>query len=135
MVDTTVGLDYVEIYALVPADGFEVALELVGDAVRNAAFSPREVERERAEARQAVRASRQDPFQETYLAFREGMYGDHPYGRLTLGAPSSLASIAREDAVRFHRDHYRANRAVLAICGGIGRTRSLRATRKAFGGW
>jgi len=135
VMDATVGLDYVEIYALAPAEGFDVALDLLAGAVCNPAFAPEEVGRQKADAQEIARAAREDPFQETYLAFREELYGDNPYGRPTLGRASTLASIAREDVVDFHREHYVASRAVLAICGGVGEARALRAARDAFGGW
>jgi len=135
VVDATVGLDYVEIYALVPAEGFEVALELLAAAACDPAFAPEEVRRQKVDAQELARAAREEPFQETYLAFREGLYGDHPYGRATLGMPSTLSSITRDDIVSFYREHYVARRAVLAICGGVGKGRVLRAARDLFGEW
>ena len=133
--DTTVGLDYVESYALVPADGFETAVELLADAVRHPAFSPEEVEKQKTGAQELARAARDEPFQETYLAFRQSLYRSHPYSALTLGTPSLLASISRDDILQFHREHYLPNRAVIAICGGVGETRALRSLRRAFGDW
>ena len=133
--DTTVGLDYVEIYALVPADGFETALEILADAARHPAFSSEEVDKQKIDAQERARAARDEPFQETYLAFRESLYLSHPYATLTLGIPSQLASISRDDIVRFHREHYLPNRAVIAICGGVGQARAMRSLREAFGDW
>jgi len=135
IVDTTVGLDYVEIYALVPAAGFETALAIIADAVRHPAFDPVEVDRQRTDAQALARAARDEPFQETYFAFRERLYRFHPYGTLTLGVPSRLAAIDREDIVRFHREHYVPNRAVVAVCGGVGQARAMRALRSAFEDW
>ncbi len=135
VVDATIGLDYVEIYALVPADGFEVALDLLAQAVRRPAFSPEEVESQKERAAEMATAARQEPFQETYYAFRECLYRSHPYGALTLGSPGSLAGISRDDIAAFHRTHYGANRAALAICGGVGQVRAMRAVRRNFGDW
>jgi len=132
--DATVGLDYVEIYALVPADGFEVALEILADAVQHPALAPSEINRQRIQIQDFARAARQEPFQETYLAFRESLYGNHPYGALTFGG-GSIDAIERDDIVAFHRRHYVPNRAVLAICGGVGEARALRCARKLFDEW
>ncbi len=133
--DTGVGLDYVEIYALVPADGFETALELLAAAVRDPAFAAEEVQKQTADAQEFARAARDDPFQETYLAFREALYRAHPYAALTLGTPSALSSISRDDVVRFHRQHYHPDRAVIGICGGVGEARAMRAVRRNLGDW
>jgi zinc protease len=135
VMDTTVGLDYVEIYALVPADGFDAALRLLADAVQSPAFLPEEISGQKVAARQAARAARDDPFQETYLAFREALYDDHPYARPTFGDARGLAALTREDLAAFHAQYYRPNSATLAICGGIGEGRATRAAREAFGDW
>ena len=60
--DATAGLDYVEIYAVVPSDGFEVALEVLADAVRNPSFSPEAVDGQKAAAVEAIAA---DPLGES----------------------------------------------------------------------
>ena len=135
VVDSSVGLDYVEVYALVPAEGFEVALGIVAGVALNPAFPAAEVTRQKIDAGDLARAARDEPFQETYLAFREALYGSHPYGLPTLGTPPSLSGITRGEVVDFHAEHYVADRAVLAICGGVGEARAMRAVREAFGAW
>ncbi len=135
LVDVGVGLDYVEVYAVAPADGFEVALELLAEAVQRPAFHPEEVERQRRAARQVVANAREDPFQAAYLALREGLYGQHPYGRSAHGAEPTLRAISRSDVVRFHAAHYSPDRATLAICGAVSPARVLRAVRRRFGQW
>ncbi|MFB3879989.1 MAG: M16 family metallopeptidase [Armatimonadota bacterium] len=131
----TVGLDYVEVYALAPADGFEVALDVVAEAVQSPALDPAELEKQKAAVEQAALAARGDPFQESYLALRETLYPRHPYGGPTLGTPSSLDRIARDNLVSFHWASYIPNRAVIAICGGVGEARAMAAIRRAFGDW
>jgi len=133
--DATVGLDYVELYALVPSDGFETALELLADVLRYPAFDPAEVEKQRHDAGELAHAARDEPFQETYLALREGLYRNHPYSHHTLGTPASLAAITREDLLGFYRGHYVPNRAVVAVCGGVGPVRATRAVRRLFEDW
>jgi len=133
--EATVGLDYVEIYALAPSDGFETALDVIAQAAQSPALGPEEFEAQRRAAQGTARVARDDPFQETYLAFREALYRDHPYGKLTLGTPGSLAGITRDDLALFHQRNYVPNRAVLAICGGVGEARVMAAVRQGFGDW
>ena len=133
--DVSVGLDYAEIYALVPSQGLETALELLAGAVRAPAFLPEEVEKQRRVALDAASSARDDAFRETYLAFRGRFYGEHPYGRDTSGDRDSLRAITREDIVRFHDRHYRPQNAVLAICGGVRPATAGRLARQFFGEW
>lgn len=133
--EATIGLDYVELYALVPVDGFETALDIIAQAVQNPALDPAEVERQRAEAIAVAQAAAEDGFQATYLALREALYPWHPYGALTYGSPATLASLTPEDVMAFHAAQYLPNRAVLAVVGGIGAGRALKAVKAAFGDW
>ncbi len=133
--ETTVGLDYVEIYAIAPSAGFETALEVIAQSVRFPAFGADDFANQRTAAAEAALAARDDPFQETYLAFREALYGDHPYSELTLGSPSSLSRVSRDDVVAFHAGSYLPNRCVIAICGGVSRARALAAVKRALGDW
>ena len=133
--DVSVGLDYAEVYALVPSQGLETALALVAGAVRAPAFLPEEVMKQRQAALDAAGSARDDAFRETYLAFRGRFYGEHPYGRDTSGDRDSLRAITREDVVRFHAQHYRPQKAVLAICGGVRPATAVRLARQFFGEW
>lgn len=135
MIDTTVGLDYLEIYSLVPADGFEVALALLADAVQHPAFSPEEITKQKLAAQKLAQTATENPFQETYLAFRRALYRDHPYGRPTFGDWRLLAEVTRDDLLNFYAQHYRPNRAVLAICGCVGQAQAMKAVRQRFGDW
>jgi len=133
--DVSVGLDYVELYVLAPADAFTLALAALADVVRAPAFLPEEVDRQKEGAAELAQQSLTDPFQAAYLALRQGLYPGDPYSRPTLGTPSSLRSISREDVIAFHGKHYRPGRTVLAVCGGLGAARAIRAARAAFGDW
>lgn len=135
VVDMSLGLDYVEVYALVPADGFDLALEMLADIVRNPAFLPEQVELQKQGAAEAAAGSQEDPFQATYSAVREALYPGHPYSRSTYGDPVALAQINRDDVVAFHRERYLPGRAVIAICGGVTSPSALRAIRAKFGDW
>jgi len=133
--DVSVGLDYVELYALVPAEGFKLALDMLADMVRHPAFLADEVAGQRRAALDMVRAGEEDAFQQAYLALREAFYEGHSYARSVFGEIGSLASLTRDDLVWFHRAHYQPRRAVLAICGGVTSARALRAAERAFADW
>jgi zinc protease len=135
VVDMSLGLDYVEVYALVPADGFDLALAMLADIVRHPAFLPEQVELQKRGAAEAAAASLEDPFQATYSAVRDVLYPGHPYARSTYGGAAALARISRDDVIAFHRERYLPNRAVVAICGGVTSPGALRAIRAKFGDW
>ena len=55
-------------------------------------------------------------------AFWAALYGEHPYARQE--SEASVAAITRDDLVSFHRAHYVANRAVIAMIGDVTRTQA-----------
>jgi predicted Zn-dependent peptidase len=133
--DTGIGLDYVEVYAIAPADGFEVALGALAEVVRHPAFLPEEVESQKQALIESLRAGARDAFQETYGAFRQELYGSHPYGRTVEGEPGPLASLTRDQITSFHSRCYGPQNVVIAVCGGVSESRAMRAVRRAFGDW
>lgn len=52
-------------------------------------------------------------------AFMQALYGSHPYA--IDATEASVQSITRDDVVAFHRAHYVANRAVIAMIGDVTR--------------
>jgi zinc protease len=56
------------------------------------------------------------------------MYGLHPYARHETEA--SIAAITRDDLVAFHRSHYVANRAVIALIGDVSRAQADQIARQ-----
>lgn len=134
-VGVSVGLDYVEIHVLSPADGFETALGVMAESVRTPAFLPEEIERGKQSLLASVRADDEDPFQAVYLALRQALYGDGPYGRRPQGEPETAAALTRDDLVGFYRTHYAPRRAVLAIAGGVTEAQAMQAAEHCFGDW
>lgn len=133
--DVGVGLDYVEIYVVSPADGFEVALKALSEVVRHPAFPPQEFETQKESLVRSAQPGARDPFQEVYAAFRRELYGTHPYASPTDGDPETLDSLTREQVASFHARWYRPQNAVLAVCGGVSEARVARAVRREFGDW
>jgi len=56
------------------------------------------------------------------------MYGQHPYARHETEA--SIVAITRDDLQAFHRNHYVANRAVIAMIGDVSRAQADQIARQ-----
>jgi zinc protease len=75
--------------------------------------------RDKARTIAAIKEEETKPEAIADKAFWRLLYGGHPYARQPTVA--SVQPIAREDLVRFHRTHYVANRAVVAMIGAVSR--------------
>lgn len=53
------------------------------------------------------------------LFHEKHLFGDHPYGRLSLGTTASLEAITRHDLVEFHRKYLGENRSLVGVAGAV----------------
>ena len=76
-------------------------------------------ERDKARSLAAIREELTKPEAIASKAFWRLLYQDHPYGQQQ--TVESVDAIMRDDLLAFHRQHYVANRAVVAIIGDVNR--------------
>lgn len=127
--------DRTTVSAIVLKDSFDIALDLVSDVVRNAAFDPQEVELQRKQMLSGLLVSYDDPDYLANVVFERLVYGFHPYGRPSGGTPESLASITRDDLLAFQENWFGPNNAILAIVGDVSHDEAFAGAERAFGAW
>jgi zinc protease len=135
LLGTGSGSDVSFVTAIVMKDSFDVGMDLLSDLVRNPAFAPEEIERQRQQMLSTLKVSYDDPKYIAGVVFDRLVYGVHPYGRPDSGTPESIPSITREDLLAFHQAWFGANNAILAIVGDIGTEEAFSGAERAFGNW
>lgn len=98
----------------------DAAVELAATLLAQPAFPAEILERERQRTIAALREALTQPATLAARQFSAAVYAGHPYGRQV--TPESLSAITRTDLVDFHRRHYAAARASVAIVGDVDRT-------------
>jgi zinc protease len=129
------GTDLTFITGLVMKDSFNLGLDMVSDVAQNPAFAPQEIERQRQQVLSGLQVSYDDPEYLAGVVFDRLVYGFHPYGKPDSGTPASIASITRDDLVRFHKTWFGANNAILAIVGDVTPDEAFAGAERAFGSW
>jgi zinc protease len=129
------GLDLSSVFAAVMKDSLNVGLDIVADVVRNPAFSPEEIERQRQQMVSAMKVSYEDPDFLAGTVFDRLVYGFHPYGKPDGGTPESLSAITRTDLQAFHKRWFVPNNAILAIVGDVTADEAFAGAERAFGNW
>lgn len=120
----------------VTSDQLDLGLGLLADVMLRPSFPAEEVERWRRQALSALQVQQEDA---SYLAdavvgravYEQG----HAYGLPDEGTPDSVRSLTRDDLVAFHRDHYVANQAILAVVGDVEAADAFARVERAFGAW
>lgn len=117
-----------------PADQWELALEIEADRMSNARFDPAEVEAERQVIGEERARDNESPFSRLDQTHQGLSYLRHPYRNPVIGWPHDLASITAEDLKAFHHQHYRPDGTTLVLAGEIDPERVLDRAEFHFGG-
>jgi zinc protease len=129
------GSDLSFVNVVVMKDSFDLAMGLLSDVVRNPAFAPEEIERQRQQTISALQVSAEDPDYIAGALFDRLVYGFHPYGLPNSGTPQTLAAITRADLQAYHQRNFVPNNIILAIVGDITAEEGFAAAERVFGGW
>jgi zinc protease len=129
------GSDLSYITAVVMKDSFDLGLDMVSDLAQHPAFAAEEIERQRKQILSGLQVSYDDPEYLAGVVFDRLVYGFHPYGKPDSGTPSSIPAITRDDLVKFHKDWFGANNAILAIVGDVTPDEAFAGAERAFGTW
>lgn len=127
------GTDLSNVSAVVMKDSFDVALNLMHDVVRNPAFAPDEIDRQKQQAMSGLQVNRVDPDYVASVLFDRLVYGFHPYG--VSNTPESIGSITRADLQAFHRQWFVPNNMILAVVGDVTAADAFATVEKVFGNW
>ena len=68
-------------------------------------------------------------------AFLRLMYGEHPYGHLSIGNALALGALVPEDVAAFHAARFRPSRATISVAGPLSHDGLLRLANEAFSAW
>ena len=97
------------------------ALDVLGRMLRAPTFPQAVLERERVRVIGALKEADTQPGTIASLTFHRLAYPGHPYGLRGAGEVETVQKITRDDLVQFHRRHYSAQHAVVAIIGDVRR--------------
>lgn len=109
---------------------------LWADSIRNPAFRPADLERDRQQHLSGLSQSLASPDDIAQRTFTNLIFGaDHAYGAPLSGRADTIKSITREDLVRFHDSWIRPDNAVIYAAGNTDLATLTAALEKGFGSW
>ncbi len=109
--------DFTAYYEILPADQIETGLLIESERMMNAAFDPREVEKERTVVVSEREGNENDPeFQAMEELFLTA-YRFHPYRWSEGGVKADLLRITRDELYQHYRQYYVPSNALLVVVG------------------
>jgi len=117
------------IYARVPDDRIEPALDVIAGMVYDPAFA--EVDSEREVVLEEIAMVEDNPQDLVHDVVAEAVFGGHPLGRPVIGRAEVISAVSRRALAAFHRAAYTAENIVVAAAGNLehGRLVELLAAR------
>ncbi len=110
-------------------------LDIVADLLMNPVFPEAEVKKMLAQRIDGIKAGKdqaQRVISEYYYSY---LFGTHPYGRPTNGDEKSLATITRDDVVKFHQAAYTPANTIMAVVGDFNTAEMEQMINRQFGSW
>ena len=107
------------IYATVPTEYTDRALELLADVVLNSTFPENEIEKERDVVLDEIQSYNDSPSELIYDEFEELLFPHDPIGRNILGTQQSLETFNSTRIQQFVRRNYTPDRIVVFALGNI----------------
>jgi len=111
---------------------FDEGLALFADALLRPRFDPQEVQKLAQQMSEGVSQAKDNPRFVLDEYHDAHLYGDHPYGQPVEGTEKSLTGVKAGELRSFYRDHYGADRAILAIVGNFEMDHATSLVQKTF---
>jgi zinc protease len=100
------------------SDQLDSVLALAADILQHPKFADEELARYKTRASAALEEQRSDPDFLAQERYSIAIYGDHPASSMGL-TKEALGKITRDDLVKFHRENYVPDHAIIGVSGDI----------------
>jgi zinc protease len=133
--DTEIGADATALSLTVLEQFAARGMSLLADMLIRPRLDPRDFDRVRELRLNRLIQMRDMPPALAERAFARLLYGDHPYGHISIGSESSLGAMRVEDVAAFHAARYSPAIATVVVAGSAPHDRLSALAEEAFGGW
>ena len=120
-------------YARVLAGDVALALDVIGDILRDPLFDPREIETERHVILQEIGQAHDTPDDVIFDWLQEKAYPGQAIGRTILGEVQKVRSFGRSDLERFVGEYYGPENMILSAAGAVDHDALVAQAERLFG--
>lgn len=120
-------------YSRVPAGADEIGVDLLLEAVTEAALRAEDLEGERDVILEELAGAEDDPIDWADTKLYEVLFAGHPLGREVIGTAQSVAAIGRDDVARFVAEQHHGANVVITAAGVVDHERLVDAVGRRFG--
>ncbi|MDY7101391.1 MAG: pitrilysin family protein [Actinomycetota bacterium] len=125
--------EYTAFYTRVPADRFDLGVELLTEVVSAPALRHEEIEAERQVILEELLMNEDAPDDVVHSILFEALFPDHPLGWEVLGTMKTLEKISAADIAGFFSQWYGPKNLVVSAAGPVEHDRVVEAAQRRFG--
>src|SRR4051795_4985881 len=115
--DAFTAKEYASYYIKVLDEHLPLAIDVLADIVRNPAFSPDDIEREKKVVLEEIKMVEDTPDDLVHELFTQSFWAGHPLGRPILGTPETVSALTAEGLRRYFTTTYSAPNLIVAAVG------------------
>jgi zinc protease len=111
------------------------SLKIFQDVLLNPRFAYQELQPMVQRLLGTLKSQEDEPGIVAGRAFRRTIFGDYPYGFPEIGTAATLPKINANDLIKFHRQYFHPNNAILTIVGDLSQDEAQKIVTEFFGTW
>jgi len=131
--DAFTAKEYASYYIKVLDEHLPLAIDILSDIVRNPAFSPDDIEREKKVVLEEIKMVEDTPDDLVHELFTQGFWENHPLGRPILGTKETVESFNAELLRDYFKNVYTAKNLIVSAVGNLEHQRVRELVEEKFG--
>src|SRR3990172_2457169 len=117
--DAFTAKEYASYYIKVLDEHLPLAIDILSDIVRNPAFSPEDIEREKKVVLEEIKMVEDTPDDLVHELFTQGFWEDHPLGRPILGTKETVESFNADLLRSYFQSAYTPRNLIVSAVGNL----------------
>ncbi len=117
--DAFTAKEYASYYIKVLDEHLPLAIDILADIIRNPAFSPEDLEREKKVVVEEIKMVEDTPDDLVHELFTQGFWENHPLGRPILGTKDTVESFNADLLRDYFRNVYTAKNLIVSAVGNL----------------
>src|SRR3954451_1527208 len=131
--DAFTAKEYASYYIKVLDEHLPLALDILSDIVRNPAFTPDDVEREKKVVVEEIKMVEDTPDDLVHELFTQSFWENHSLGRPILGTKETVESFTAESLTEYFRNAYTPRNLIVSAVGNLEHDRVRDLVAEKFG--
>jgi predicted Zn-dependent peptidase len=131
--DAFTAKEYASYYIKVLDEHLPLAIDILADIVRNPAFAPEDIEREKKVVIEEIKMVEDTPDDLVHELFTQGFWEDHPLGRPILGTRETVESFGADLLRTYFRQAYAPENLIVSAVGHLDHAHVRELVEQKFG--